>query len=139
MQEEFSDDNRSALIAEIDRLVSLYVRIKDARSDGMNTCYVCGEMLHYKQMCNSHFIQRSETGLRFDYIHNCKPSCYNCNNRHEIDTKPFADKLEAEQAGIVAYLTEQSRQITKLSISDLKELRIGMQEKLRIAQLKLKS
>jgi len=138
MEEEFSNDNRSSLIADLDRIVSLYVRIKDADPKGYNDCFTCNDRLHYKQLTNGHFIQRSESGLRFDVIHNCRPQCYKCNNLHETNTKPFADKLESEQAGIVDYLIEQSRQITKLSISDLKELRIAMQEKLRIALSKLK-
>jgi len=139
MKEEFSgDESRSNLISDLDRIISNYVRIKEADSSGVNICFTCGRKFHWENLDCGHYIQRSESGLRFD-LQNLRPQCRRCNTLHETNTKPYTDKLEAENKGITEYLIEQSRQVTKLSMNDLKELRISMQEKLRIAQSKLKS
>ena len=49
----------------------------------------------------------------------------------------YATKLERETNGIVEWLNEQSRTITSVSVSELKELLYDFQQKLKLVETKL--
>ena len=138
-QNEDSEDvqSRQNLIDELDSVVSLYVRLKDADSLGNNTCYTCNKQFHYKQLHNGHCIGRANMGTRF-LLENMRPQCPFCNSRHETEPNIFRNALENENKGILEFLDDNSHSVTKLSISDLKTLLSAFRFKLRLAQSKLK-
>jgi len=123
------------LVNDLDVLTSKIVRIKNARIDGQVSCFVCGVEKHWKNMHNSHYIDRKHLGLRFS-TDNCKCSCPSCNLLHNDNKKPYTDKLEEEKKGITEYLIEQSRIPYKWTIGELKELRQEYQSRLVFLMLK---
>lgn len=133
---EFADESWINLRDELDALQSLYVRLKDADSNGINYCYTCNLKAHYKKLQNGHVISRVEMGTRF-LVEGQRPQCGFCNSRHEIEPDIFRNKLEVEVPGILAYLDEIAREVNKLTVSDLKEMVIEFREKVRIVKLKL--
>lgn len=136
IEEQDEDESRSNIIQDLDSCFSTLIRIKAANSQGRSSCFICGKEYHYKQLCNNHYIQRSVIALRWEE-NNCKSGCYDCNNRHEVDTEPFTKKMEEWRKGITEELTQQSREVVKVSTQDLKELLLSIRQQLKIAKLKL--
>lgn len=68
---------RKVLIYELDRIFSLYIRLKDSIR-GMARCVTCGSVRHYKEMQNGHFIPRGKFATRWDEM-NCHVQCPECN------------------------------------------------------------
>ncbi len=130
------EESRQNLIAELDQIVSLYVRLKDADSEGYNTCYTCNKPFHYKELDCGHCIGRASMGTRFA-LDNLRPQCRICNSLHETKPEIFRNALDKENKGILEYLDDSSHSVTKLSISDLKTLLNSFQFKLRFVQSKI--
>jgi hypothetical protein len=63
---------------KLDKVFSLYIRLKDADENGFCTCYTCGKVAHYKEMQNGHFWSRTHLSTRFNED-NCKIQCVGCN------------------------------------------------------------
>lgn len=127
---------RSALIADIDREFSFYVRLKEADKYGYNFCYTSGRRLHYLKLQAGHYISRAHLATRWD-IDNVKPqSSYdNCNLHGNLEV--FKQKLEEETLGITETLYERSKEISKPTISELHQLLIHWREKTKLVKSKL--
>ncbi|MEY2867760.1 MAG: hypothetical protein RIR01_160 [Bacteroidota bacterium] len=63
---------------KLDKVFSLYIRLRDADENGFCTCYTCGKVAHYKEMQNGHFWSRTHLSTRFNE-NNCKVQCVGCN------------------------------------------------------------
>ena len=127
-----------SLINDLDRVFSLYIRIKYANSKGIVTCFCCHRPLHYLKITNGHFIFRRHKATRF-MEENCYPQCEKCNNAHNENQKPFADAIEAYKPGTIEYLYEQQNVVYKYTIDELKQLLIIYQGKLKLVQSKLEN
>lgn len=125
------------LIADIDKYFSIYIRLREADSGGLNSCFTCGKKLHWKSLQCGHFIPRAHLLTRFE-TRNCRPQCKGCNEYLAGNLAQFARKLEAENKGITDELLELSRQVFKPSSSELKELLIEFRNKAKLVQTKLK-
>jgi hypothetical protein len=69
----------SKLKKELDKWFSLFIRLRDATSEGMVQCFTCGKVSHYKSgMQNGHFQSRRHLATRFDE-QNCQVQCVGCN------------------------------------------------------------
>ena len=131
------EDSVSALKADLDRITSLYTRYRDTQPDGFIYCFCCGKRLVFKSAQCMHFIPRACLSTRW-LPENTKSGCFECNVEKEGNLKVYAEKLEEENKGIVEFLEEQSKLVTNVSVSDLKELLIEMQFKLKLVENKLK-
>lgn len=60
------------------KLMSEYIRTKDADEFGMNTCYTCGARKQWKELQAGHY---KHDKLDFDE-RNLKRQCFACNNYH---------------------------------------------------------
>lgn len=69
---------RAVLKKNLDKIFSLYIRLKYADSNGKVKCYTCPRFFHYTKIQNGHFISRSYLATRFDE-QNCRPQCVGCN------------------------------------------------------------
>lgn len=58
------------------KLMSKYIRTKNADEFGMVECYTCGKMYHWKELQAGHY---KHDRLDFDE-RNLKPQCIRCNN-----------------------------------------------------------
>jgi hypothetical protein len=68
----------SKLKAKADSVFSKYIRLRDARENGMVTCVTCPTTKHWKEMQNGHWITRIELNTRF-HEYNCHAQCWGCN------------------------------------------------------------
>lgn len=66
-------------IKALDKIISEYVRRKDADSNGMVRCITCGNQIHWKQAQAGHFWKRQHMATRFDAAHNIHVQDVRCN------------------------------------------------------------
>ena len=65
----------SKLKKELDKWFSLFIRLRDADSNGLVFCFTCGCSKYYKRgMQNGHFQSRKHLATRWDE-ENCQPQC----------------------------------------------------------------
>lgn len=100
-----------------DTLMSLYVRLHYADSEGMVHCYTCPKILHWKEIQNGHFVSRQHNSTRY-WVENCRPQCIGCNVFGRGKVTKFANNLEKENPGIVAELYRKAAEITPMRTAD---------------------
>ncbi len=74
------------------KLMSEYIRKKDADQYGYNYCYTCGEKKHYKELQAGHY---KHDRLDFDE-RNLKPQCGKCNHYNSGELDLYAERLIRE-------------------------------------------
>jgi 5-methylcytosine-specific restriction endonuclease McrA len=137
-QKELLDtDEMLDLKIDLDRVVSRYVRLKEANSNGIIQCYTCPKVAHYLKMQCSHFIPRTHLATRW-LIDNLRPACKTCNETLHGNLEVYAKNLEVERKGTVEYLNELKHTIEKPSKEELKQLLSEYQFKLRLVEQKIK-
>jgi len=57
---------RGKLIKELDKWFSLYIRLRDANSNGMVRCFTSGKLMYYKKAQAGHYISRRYFPTRWD-------------------------------------------------------------------------
>lgn len=129
-------DSISELKIDLDRVVSRYIRLRDMEADGKITCYCCSKRVPWQKAHCMHFIDRGHMATRY-LLANLRSGCYTCNVEKDGNLEVYAAKLEKEQHGIVEWLKEQSRTVTSVTQSELKELLHDFHQKLKIVELKL--
>lgn len=70
--------SRSKLIRELDRVFSIYIRLRDCNKDWIVVCPLCGARIPRKKSQNMHFISRWVLKYRYDET-NCHWWCMRCN------------------------------------------------------------
>jgi 5-methylcytosine-specific restriction endonuclease McrA len=111
---------RKHLIAECDRVFSLYIRAK-FYNDGL--CYICGvKGSEVNPIQNGHLISRSSLILRW-VEDNCRPCCKECNEFKGGNLAEFGKKL-MEEIGETRfiYLHNKKRNTYKINNNELAEL-----------------
>ena len=81
------------LVKKLDRLFSLYIRLRDAMPNGFTRCISCGKIKSFEDMDCGHFYSRTHMATRFDED-NCNAECKYCN-------RFSADHLIAYQANLI--------------------------------------
>jgi len=114
----------SKLKKELDKWFSLYIRLKDATSEGAVICITCGCVKNYKQgMQNGHFQSRSHLATRFDE-QNCQPQCVGCNMFKQGEQYKFGMYLDAK------YGLGTAEELEFMSKVNVKMMRIDYVEKI---------
>lgn len=105
----------------LDRIFSVYIRLKHANQFGFCKCITCGEMFSWIRIQNGHYIDRRHMATRYDE-RNCHPQCPRCNigsrgnlekYKRAIITKYGVKVLEELESG--------KRSIEKWTIADYQE------------------
>lgn len=109
------------LIDDYDIIFSQLIRLMYEDEYGMVKCYTCDTVKHWKHMQCGHYIPRAHMPTRFS-VKNTKPQCEICNEHKRGNLTVFAERLEAEEPGLVAMLEEQSRGIQDYERNELKIL-----------------
>jgi hypothetical protein len=109
------------LIDDLDIIFSQLIRLSHADEHGMVQCYTCPTIKHWKHMQCGHFVSRAKMPTRFS-VKNCKPQCKDCNEHNGGNEKVYAERMEAEEPGIVGILQEQARGIQDYGRDELKAL-----------------
>ena len=112
----------SKLKKELDKWFSLYIRLREATSEGMVQCFTCGKVSHYKSgMQCGHFQSRRFLTTRWDEK-NCQVQCVGCNMFKSGEQWQFGIQLNAKYGvGTSAELEYVARQIQKFSRVDYEE------------------
>lgn len=124
------------LLNDLDILFSQQIRLTYADEHGMVQCFTCPAIKHWTQMDCGHFISRAKMPTRFS-VKNCRPQCKDCNQHNDGEEKVFAERLEAEESGIVEILREQSREIQDYSREELKFMIGDTTRKIKLLKAKV--
>lgn len=115
--------NRTKLKKKLWKLISLYVRTKDADSNGYVSCVTCGITKHYKEFHAGHFIPQAQgDAVRYD-IRNIHVQCYRCNinlGGNGPEYYPFMLKTYGEAT--INELRRLSNETVKYTESDLEDM-----------------
>lgn len=112
----------SMLTKELDRVFSLFIRLRDSNSDGVGKCITCDKVGHYKEFHCGHFRSRKYLSTRWNPF-NCNMQCPTCNlynNGEEFIHGLKIDKKFGE--GVAMEMFERSKEVIKFSREDLKTL-----------------
>lgn len=126
-----------AMKTELDFMFSRIVRMSAADSVGNCTCFTCGVIKHFSLVDCGHYIKRSNTLLRWNFMNGfvqCKP----CNQTKHGNYDVFTKKLIELNPSLVDQLNEQSREVHKYTRDELKQLTIEFRAKLNQLQNKFK-
>ena len=134
-QDELESINN--LTEDLDAVFSQYIRLKYADKNGMVECFTSGKVFHWTKIQNGHFIPRANLGTRWMEA-NCRPQSEYDNCFLSGNLSIFEKNLEKEHKGIVEYLQETARQVSKPTRNDLKELLNEYRYKLELVKRKLK-
>lgn len=77
------------LKAKLDKIFSVYIRMRDADKDGICTCISCGDMKYWKLMDAGHFVNRRYMALRYSET-NVNAQCRSCNRFDEGNSLGYA-------------------------------------------------
>lgn len=81
------------LVKKLDRIFSLYIRLRDAMPNGYTRCISCGKIKSFEDMDCGHFYSRTHMATRYDED-NCHAECKACN-------RFSADHLIAYQTNLI--------------------------------------
>lgn len=120
-----SGTRRKRLVAELDKLFSLYIRTRDKRRTGGACVFGCG-MIEVA----FHFVTRAKHSVRWD-DRNAVGSCSGSNFRYEFDPH-FAIRWYMDNAGREAYekLVQDGNKVARFSLDDLERLRDELRRKI---------
>lgn len=66
------------LVKKLDRVFSLYIRLRDAMPSGFVRCISCGKIKRFEDVDCGHYYSRTHMATRFDED-NCHAECKFCN------------------------------------------------------------
>lgn len=109
---------------KLDKVFSLYIRLRDSDENGFCTCYTCGKVAHYKEMQNGHFWSRTHLSTRFNED-NCKVQCVRCNifkkGNYIVYTKKLLKELGEEKFDELERLKNSTVKISKAEYEQMIE------------------
>lgn len=85
----------SKLIKTADALLSVSVRQLGVNKEGLQRCYTCGSVNHWKKLHNGHYLSRYYKAARW-HKDNCRPQCMMCNLWKRGDPIKFRQNLITE-------------------------------------------
>lgn len=108
--------------AKLDKVFSLYIRLRDAMPSGYFKCISCGQIKPFEQADCGHYINRQHMATRFDEM-NCNAQCRKCNRFDEGNIQGYRRGLVAKYGEQKILLLESKKNNTKkLSEFEYKEL-----------------
>jgi len=100
---------------KLDRVFSLYIRLRDSDENGVCKCISCGKPEFYADVDCGHFINRKHMSLRFSEI-NCNAQCRKCNRFDESNSEGYRRGLIAKHGEkIIDELYAMKHQVNKIS------------------------
>ena len=112
----------SKLKKELDKYFSLFIRLRDATTEGAVICVTCHKISHYKSgMQNGHFQSRRFMATRYDE-QNCAVQCIGCNCFKQGEQFRFSIYIDSKYGeGTSEHLEVLARTIIKFSRIDYEE------------------
>ena len=111
----------SKLKKELDKWFSLYIRLRDATTEGMVQCFTSNRVYHYKQIHAGHFMSRKHLATRWCEM-NVQPQSPKDNLFGQGEQWQFGLKLDAKYGiGTAEELQYKAKQTIKMSRIDYEE------------------
>ena len=112
----------SKLKKELDTIFSVFIRLREATSEGIIQCFTCSRISHYKSgMQCGHFQSRRHHTTRWDEK-NCQNQCVKCNLYEQGEQFRFGIALDGKYGeGTSEELEFRARTIIKFSRIDYEE------------------
>mgnify|MGYP003647302390 CR=1 FL=1 len=107
---------------ELDKWFSLYIRLREATTEGMTQCFTCGKAGHYKTggMQCGHFQSRRHTSTRWS-LQNCQVQCVKCNMFNQGEQFKFGlyldNKYGEGTAQELEIISKQTMKLTRIEYS----------------------
>lgn len=122
IKREKKRESISALTKELDRVFSLFIRLRDSNSEGMGKCITCDKVGHYKEMHCGHFRSRKYLNTRWNAC-NCNLQCPTCNLYNNGEEFIHGLKIDEKYGeGTAMKMFEESKVVVKLDRENLKTL-----------------
>ena len=113
---------KSQLEKELDRVFSIFIRMRDSNEDGDALCFTCGKADKWLNMDNGHYISRAHRSTRWNEL-NCHIQCKRCNIFMNGNYPSYALNLtRVFGAGVLEELSALKNITTRFTASDLEEL-----------------
>lgn len=115
---------------KLDRVYSLYIRLRDADDGGWTRCISCGKILPFESMQCGHYWGRHHIATRWDE-YNCNSECAicNCNDTNHLEgykrnliRKIGADSFADLEKRHLEIVKEPDDEETKVLVQGYKEL-----------------
>jgi len=107
---------------KLDRVFSLYIRLRDSDEGGTTQCVTCGSYKYYKDIDAGHFIKRQHMSTRWDE-RNVHPQCTRCNHfmsGRQDDMSLYILRLYGKDTLLeLMQLKYQTRKFTRTELEDL--------------------
>tara|TARA_Y100000401_G_scaffold3561_1_gene2526 strand:+ start:157 stop:567 length:411 start_codon:yes stop_codon:yes gene_type:complete len=111
----------SKLKKDLDKIFSLYIRLRDATDEGMVQCFTSGRIYHYKKIHAGHFMSRRHLATRWCEI-NVQPQSAADNLFGQGEQYRFGLYLDGKYGeGTAEELQYKARTTVKLSRVDYEE------------------
>ena len=114
----------SKLKKELDKWFSLYIRLREATSQGIAQCFTCGKIDHYKKLQCGHFQSRRHHATRWNES-NCQVQCVKCNMFEQGEQWKFGLNINAK------YGEGTSKELEFLAKTSIKKMRVEYEEDIR--------
>ena len=114
----------SKLKKELDKWFSLYIRLREATSQGIAQCFTCGKIDHYKKLQCGHFQSRRHHATRWNEC-NCQVQCVKCNMFEQGEQWKFGLNINAK------YGDGTSKELEFLAKTSIKKMRVEYEEDIR--------
>lgn len=119
-----------SLEKKLDKVCSLYVRMKDADEGGTVSCVSCRKLMHWKDADCGHWIKRQHRGTRWD-LRNLGVQCGRCNRYMGGNMDEMAAHiLRTHGADAIEEMLAMKRAPVKHTRTDLEEMIALYQSKL---------
>jgi RNase P subunit RPR2 len=127
----------SKLKKELDKIFSLYIRLRKATPQGMTTCFTCGTQKHYKKMHAGHFMSRKHLSTRWNED-NVQVQCPKCNLFGQGEQYTFGKLLDVRiDEGTAENLEQLSRTTTKIMRYEYEDMIKEYKKKLKDVEANL--
>ena len=87
--------SRSNLVARLDKVFALYIRLRDVMPSGYGKCISCGKIKPFNELDCGHFHGRTHMGTRWEED-NCNAECKVCNRMSADHIIGYRDNLIAK-------------------------------------------
>lgn len=114
--------SRSSIEKDLDRVFSIFIRLREANDEGITRCYSCGKRDLWVNMDCGHYISRVHRSTRWDEL-NCHVQCKRCNIFLHGNYPQYALNLIKEfGTDVLEELSKRKHKTEKFSTIDLEEM-----------------
>lgn len=126
--------NKSSLIKKLDKVFSLYIRLRDVNQDGYFHCPTCGRYLPFSKADCSHLWGRAHMSTRFDPDNVVAECSYDnrMNSSHLVQlTEYFKKTLGQQKFDLLQWKHNQAKNWSLFELQELIKYYQGEVERLK--------